>query len=249
MAGIENKIGENIQHGRKCLAILIDPDKYPDEKLQKVLDISVQCGVDFFFCGGSLLMDNRFSEVVHFIKTRSQIPLILFPGNGMQINAEADAILLLSLVSGRNPDYLIGQHVIAAPRLQASGMEVLPVAYLLIEGGRVSTTEYISNTRPIPAAKTDIALCTALAASQLGFRFIYLEAGSGAAYPVPSKMISTLKSNISLPLIVGGGIQQIDQAKIAFQSGADIVVVGNAVENDPEFIQSLCKIRDQVNNP
>ena len=138
--------------------------------------------------------------------------------------------------------------MIAAPRLQASGIEVLPVAYLLIEGGRVSTTEYISNTRPVPASKTDIAYCTALAASQLGFRFIYLEAGSGAAHPVPSGMISQIRSNILLPLIVGGGIQHPDQAEIAFTSGADIVVVGNAVEDDPELIKFLCKIRDQVNN-
>jgi phosphoglycerol geranylgeranyltransferase len=248
MAEIENSVKSLSDQGKKGLGVLIDPDKYTDEKLVQTLDICHKSGVDFLFCGGSLLTDDRFEKVISLIKSNTTIPVVIFPGNGMQISRNADAILLLSLVSGRNPDLLIGQHVMAAPLLKASGLEVIPTAYLLIDGGRVSTTQYISNTQPIPADKADIAVCTALASEMLGFRIIYLEAGSGAALPVPEKMITRVKSNISLPLIVGGGIRSGEQAKKMYLAGADVIVIGNAVESDPKIILDISLIKTNFNN-
>jgi len=249
MAGIENRILGLSDQRKKGLGVLLDPDKYTNEKLLQTLDICDKAAVDFLFCGGSLLTDDRFAEVISLMKANTGIPVVIFPGNGMQISRNADAILLLSLVSGRNPDLLIGQHVMAAPLLRASGLEVIPTAYLLIDGGRVSTTQYISNTRPIPAEKADIAVCTAMASGMLGFKLIYLEAGSGALNPVPEQMISAVKSNISLPLIVGGGIRSADQAEKMYRAGADVLVIGNAVESNPKIIEDIRVIKTNFNNP
>ena len=165
--------------------------------------------------------------------------MILFPGNNYQLCEEADALLLLSLISGRNPEYLIGQHVVAAPLIKESGIEAIPTGYLLIDGGKISTTSYITQTVPIPADKPDVAVATALAGEQLGLKLIYLEAGSGAANPVSAEMISAVKKNVSLPLIVGGGIRSGAQAEAACQAGADIIVVGNILEKAPELLMEL----------
>jgi len=225
--------------GSGKIAVLIDPDKQNEQTLLLLVEAAVRCRVDYLFVGGSLLLENTLAHTVKTIKANCAIPVILFPGNNYQLCEEADALLLLSLISGRNPEYLIGQHVVAAPLIKESGLEVIPTGYLLIDGGKISTTSYITQTVPIPADKPDVAIATALAGEQLGLKLIYLEAGSGAANPVSAAMIQAVKKNCSLPLIVGGGIRSAAQAEAACQAGADIVVVGNSLEKSPELLMEL----------
>ncbi len=218
---------------RKLFAVLIDPDKHSPASLERAVTAASESGADLFFVGGSLLTGDHLKSTIAGIRAKSGIPIVLFPGSLLQIDGDADAILLLSMISGRNPELLIGQHVLAAPYLKASGLEVIPTGYLLIDGGTVTTAQYVSNTMPIPGGKGDIAACTAMAGEMLGLRLIYLDAGSGAARPVAPAMIRQVKESISVPLIVGGGIREPEQARHACQAGADVVVVGNALENDP----------------
>lgn len=168
--------------------------------------------------------------------------MILFPGNSFQLSYNADALLLLSLISGRNPELLIGKHVMVAPYLKISPLEIIPTGYILIDGGKVSSVQYISNTAPIPADKNDIAACTALAGEMLGLKLIYLDAGSGANNPISSEMISTVSAQIQVPLIVGGGIKTPAKIIENFRAGADLVVIGNAVEKNPNFIGEIGQI-------
>jgi geranylgeranylglyceryl phosphate synthase family protein len=170
------------------------------------------------------------------IRQRCDIPLVLFPGNSFQLSYRADAILFLSLISGRNPELLIGNHVIAAPYLKISPLEVMSCGYMLIDGGRATTVSYMSNTTPIPAEKSDIALCTAVAGEMLGLKLMFMDAGSGALQPVPLELIETVGSAIEVPLIVGGGIRDAQHAYEAARAGADLIVVGNAIEQSPDFI-------------
>ncbi len=221
------------------IAVLVDPDKQTTSELLGLVETAVRCRVDFFFVGGSLLMENNVSTTVKTIKSHCAIPVLLFPGNNYQLCEEADALLLLSLISGRNPEYLIGQHVVAAPLIKEIGIEVMPTGYLLIDGGKISTTSYVTQTVPIPADKPDVAVATALAGEQLGLKLIYLEAGSGATNPVSAEVISAVKKNVSLPLIVGGGIRSGAQAEAACRAGADIIVVGNILEKEPELLMEL----------
>jgi putative glycerol-1-phosphate prenyltransferase len=190
--------------------------------------------------GGSLVSDS-IDYCIDEIKKNSKLPVVLFPGSLLQISNKADAILLLSLISGRNPEYLIGNHVIASPILRKSKLEILPTGYMLVESGKVTSVQYISNTCPIPADKLDIAVATAVAGEMLGFKLIYLEAGSGAIQHVPVEMISAVKRNISVPLIVGGGIKTRSQLDNIFDAGADIVVIGNSLENNPDRLFELVK--------
>ena len=224
------------QLGRKKLAVLIDPDQMRMSKLEQVIDLSVRCKIDYFFIGGSLLVNSQLDQCLQMIRKRCQIPLILFPGNSYQLSYHADAILFLSLVSGRNPDLLIGQHVIAAPYIRLSPLEVLPTGYMLIDGGVGTTVLYMSNTSPIPSNKSDIAVCTAMAAEMLGLRLIFMDAGSGASTPVPTEMIAAVSGAISVPLIVGGGIRSAEQVKENLAAGADLIVSGNAFEHDPSLM-------------
>ncbi len=224
---------------KKLLAVLIDPDKHDGASLQQLVTYAQNARVDFFFIGGSLLLENRFEETVAYIKEHSSIPAILFPGNNYQVSAKADAILFLSLISGRNPEYLVGQHVIAAPALKEAGIEVIPTGYLLIDGGRISSTSYITQTLPIPNDKPDIAVATALAGEMLGMKLIYLEAGSGAENPVSAEIIAAVKQQISVPLIVGGGIRTAEQAEEICRSGADVIVLGNVLEKEPELLMEI----------
>ncbi len=220
------------------VAILIDPDKSNLNSLARTLEICEKCGILFIMVGGSLIsssMDNCINE----IKKKSILPVVLFPGSLLQISKEADAIFLLSLISGRNPEYLIGNHVIASPILRKSKLEIIPTGYMLVESGKVTSVQYISNTCPIPADKIDIAVATAVAGEMLGLKLIYLEAGSGALHPVPVEMISAVKKNISVPLIVGGGIRSQSQLDDIFNAGTDIVVIGNSLENDPDKLFKL----------
>jgi putative glycerol-1-phosphate prenyltransferase len=176
---------------------------------------------------------------VEAIHEHSNIPAILFPGSSLHIDPAADAILLLSLISGRNPDLLIGQHVVAAPLLRKSGLEVLPTGYMLIESGRQTTVSYISNTLPIPRDKPSIAACTAMAGELLGLRNIFLDAGSGAQYPVPVETIAAVRSVVDTPIIVGGGINSFEKAHNALEAGADVIVVGNGIEQNSGLLPEI----------
>ena len=234
---IYDKIRNN--KGRKAFAVLIDPDKYDRKSLGSVISSAQESKADFILVGGSLLTSDHLDETLHSIKEFTSIPVILFPGSIMQINEKADALLLLSLISGRNADMLIGKHVVAAPYLKNSGLEILPTGYMLIESGPLTTAQYISNTLPIPRAKDDIAICTAMAGEMLGLRLIYMDAGSGAEFPISASMINKVKENITIPLIIGGGIRTPDQALAACNAGADMIVVGNAIEKDPSCLKEI----------
>lgn len=224
--------------GKKS-AVLIDPDKTSVKSIRRMVDISLESEVDFFFVGGSLMTNDQLAGTIRALKQQDEIPVVIFPGSTLQIHPEADGILLLSLISGRNPDLLIGHHVIAAPYLRDSGLEILPTGYLLVESGRMTTALYMSNTQPIPSDKEDIAACTALAGEMLGMKLIYLDGGSGALNPVPPRMISRVKASLNVPLIVGGGIRTAPAAEAACRAGADVIVIGNALEKEPLLIKEI----------
>lgn len=227
----------NQKKRNKQIAVLIDPDKFRKE----VIEDCEKAGVDFYFVGGSLITKGLMDKTILSIRKISRKPVFIFPGDSSQISKHADAFLLLSLVSGRNPELLIGQHVKAAIPLLKSKLEIIPTAYLMIDGGKITSALYMSGTLPIPADKNEIALSTALAAQMLGFKLIYLEAGSGASNNVPAKMINQLKKNIQIPLMVGGGIDSAAKATKLAEAGADIIVVGNALEKDSRCIFEITK--------
>lgn len=228
-----------LQAQHKQLAVLIDPDKQTEESLLRLVKQAENCKVDLFFVGGSLLVEDSFEKTVSLIKATSSIPVIIFPGNNYQLSNKADALLFLSLISGRNAEYLIGQHVTAAPLIKEHGIEAIPTGYMLIDGGRVSTTSYITQTVPIPADKPDIAVATAMAGEMLGMKMIYLEAGSGAHTHVNAGMVNAVKKNIGVPLIVGGGIRSGEHTEAVCKAGADIIVVGNVLEKEPELLMEI----------
>lgn len=230
------------EKGKRKIAILIDPDKNNSDSLDLILQNSNISGVDYIFVGGSLVVGN-INETLSYIRQRTKIPVIIFPGNVIQISDNADGILFLSLISGRNPEYLIGQHVISAPTLKKSGIEVIPTGYILIENGKTTSVEYISNTIPIPSDKPEIVVATALAGEMLGMKLIYLEAGSGAAKSVALSIISEVKKNIQIPILVGGGIRNAEDARKIFAAGADLIVIGSAIEENPGIIPELCLAR------
>lgn len=224
---------------QKQLAVLVDPDKGSPQSWAHLAALADANGVDFFLVGGSLLVHQRLEDCVSTLKKHSNIPVILFPGSPAQLTPLADGILLLSLISGRNADLLIGQHVQAAATLKTSGLQILPTGYVLIDGGAPTTVSYISNTLPIPANKPEIAAVTALAGEQLGLKLIYLEAGSGAENPVPQEMIKAVSKQLDVPLIVGGGIRNGETAYQACQAGADVIVIGTAFEQQPELLPEI----------
>lgn len=228
--------------GRKKFAVLVDPDKSDEVSLKKLAGSAAESGVDFFFFGGSLLMRGRGEEQISILRENCNIPVILFPGSSLQIFQNAHGILLLSLISGRNPDMLIGKHVESAALLKASSLEIIPTGYILVESGSPTSVSYISNTLPIPSNKPDIAVCTAMAGEMLGLKVIYLDAGSGALNPVPDVMIREVKKAIGIPLIVGGGITDPLKAKQALDAGADVIVIGNAIERNPDLIASISEV-------
>ena len=223
---------------KKKLALLIDPENTNGhEELVELLEVVEKAKVDYIFVGGSLVTHNKIDEVVKSIKENSNLPVVLFPGGLNQISSHADAILFLSLISGRNPDFLISKQVAAAPLVKKLGLKVVPTGYLLI--GTTSSASFMSNTTPIPYDKSDIAVATALAGEMMGQQAIYLDAGSGAPEPVRAKMINEVRKVITTPLIVGGGITGFDEAYAALEAGADILVVGNATEKDPHIIKEI----------
>ncbi|MCH7414604.1 geranylgeranylglyceryl/heptaprenylglyceryl phosphate synthase [Belliella sp. R4-6] len=246
MKKIEHKLKSLAQERKKAVAWLIDPDKTVADTLflDQIKEVS-RLGLDFIFIGGSLMNSNEMEKIIQSIKeVDSKIPLILFPGNVLQFSDTADGILFLSLISGRNPDLLIGQHVTIAPLLAKSNLEVLPTGYILIDGGLATSVNYISQTIPIPNHKPEIAVATALAGSFLGLQYFYLDAGSGAKTPIPQEMINEVKKSISAPLIVGGGLKEVSSVKAAFKAGADVVVIGNGAEKN---LSLLTEVLEYVN--
>ncbi len=227
------------EKGAKRLAVLLDPDKIRLRHLEQTLDAAIAGGVHYFFIGGSLVVNDMLDAVLADIRAHCSIPLVLFPGNSFQLSYRADAILFLSLISGRNPELLIGQHVIAAPFLKMSPLEIISTGYMLVDGGVMTSVQYMSNTSPIPANKADIAVCTAMAGELLGLKTIYLDAGSGARNPVPESMIEAVRGAISVPLLVGGGIRTPEKVTANLRAGADLLVIGSAIEQDPGRLREL----------
>ncbi|WP_018618648.1 geranylgeranylglyceryl/heptaprenylglyceryl phosphate synthase [Spirosoma luteum] len=233
--------------GRKALAVLLDPDKIGQRALGDLLDRTTEYPVDFFLVGGSLVTDYVHKEVIAAIRRQSDTPIILFPGNPLHIESSADAVLFLSLISGRNPEFLIGQHVIAAPLLKRSGLEILPTGYMLVDSGAQTTVSYISGTMPIPHDKPSVAACTAMAGEMLGLKLMYLDAGSGARRAVSTDMIAAVRAAVDLPIIVGGGIRSGEKAYEAFKAGTDMIVVGNGIEEDPDLLPQLSTVVREFN--
>jgi phosphoglycerol geranylgeranyltransferase len=230
--------------GKKSIAVLIDPDKVTEpSQLHHLINLASENCVDYFFVGGSLVTTTNLSDIVKQIKENVNLPVILFPGNSIQIEPSADALLFLSLISGRNPELLIGQHVVVAPILRNTRLEILPTGYLLINSGRTTSVAYISNTTPIPEDKYSLAACTALAGEMLGLQLMYLDAGSGAEREISARMISSVRKAVRTPLIVGGGINTPQKAHTALEAGADMIVIGNVLEKNPNL---LIEITDKV---
>ena len=229
---------------KKSIALLLDPDKAKGEALHNILKTAKESKTDYIFAGGSLTftgIDNLINE----IRKLCSIPVVLFPGNLLQLTLKADIIMLLSLISGRNPELLIGNHVIAAPHLKNAREKLISVGYILISCGNKTSVEYISQTEAIPGDKPEIAIATALAGEMLGLQMIYLEAGSGAANPVPMNLIKAVRQNISIPLAVGGGIKNKNEIEDIFNAGADLIILGNACEKKPELLIEACRTRDK----
>lgn len=233
--------------GRKLVALLIDPDSFSPDTTPTMIGES---GADLIFVGGSLISKGDLEETVLAIRSAVDTPVILFPGSILQITPHAHAILNLSLISGRNSEFLIGQHVIAAPLLKASKLEIIPTGYMLIDSGKQTTASYISGTVPIPHDKSDIAACTAMAGEMLGLSMIYLDGGSGAQHTISENMVQEVKKNTTVPLVVGGGIRTCESAQRLAAAGADMLVIGNVLQENPslarKIVQAIHSIHVQV---
>ncbi|MBK7556578.1 MAG: geranylgeranylglyceryl/heptaprenylglyceryl phosphate synthase [Flavobacteriales bacterium] len=240
MSTVLQMLDRSRAEGRKLLAVLIDPDQAQDaERLERTIQNACMAKADLMFVGGSLLMTDAFDACVKRVKELSDRPVVLFPGSPAQLSAHADALLFLSLISGRNAELLIGHHVTAAPRVKALGIEAIPTGYMLVDGGRATTAHYVSQTSPIPHDKPGIAACTALAGEMLGMRTMYMDTGSGAKKTVSAEMTAAVRASVSCPIIVGGGIRDAATARLLCDAGADVIVVGTAVEEDPETVFAL----------
>lgn len=237
--GIYHSFSDKKRAGKKSFAVLIDPDKVNDQNVAELIELSVSSKVDYFFVGGSLVVSNYLDQCLQLIRKNCSIPTVLFPGSPSQVSKYADALLYLSLISGRNADLLIGQHVVSAPMVKKSGLEVMSTGYMVVDGGAPTTVSYISNSSPLPSDKSEIAVCTALAGEMLGMKLIYMDAGSGAKNPISETMITKVAQSISVPLIVGGGIVDPEKAYLNCKAGADVIVVGNAIEKDSSLIREM----------
>ncbi len=235
------------QNQDKGLLILIDPDKPPTD-LPAFLRQAEGVGARAILVGGSLTLGSEIQQLVPTIKAHTALPVILFPGSSHQVTPAADGILLLSLISGRNPDLLIGRHVEAAPLIEAAKLQVLPTGYMLIEAGNYTTVNYISQTMPIPRNKAQIAMSTALAGQQLGLKLIYLDGGSGAKWTVPAEMIQAVAGVVKIPVIVGGGMRSAADVYQAWMAGADLVVVGTVLEGEgaSTFFEELHAFSEEI---
>lgn len=233
---IYHSLTERKRLGNKSFAVLIDPDKVDNDSLEQLIVLSVTAKVDYFLVGGSLVISNYLDECLQLIKRNCSIPTVLFPGSPSQVSKYADALLYLSLISGRNPELLIGQHVVSAPFVKKSGLEIMSTGYMVVDGGAPTTVSYISNASPLPSDKNEIAVCTAMAGEMLGMSLIYMDAGSGAQRPITESMIEKVAQAIEVPLIIGGGITDPEKAYLNCKAGADVIVVGNAIEKDASLI-------------
>lgn len=236
---IYSSISARKKNGQKSFAVLIDPDKVNEESIEEITSMAVDAKVDYLLVGGSLVITNHLDEVVQQIKKECDLPVILFPGSPSQISRYADALLYLSLISGRNPELLIGQHVISAPFVKQSGLEIISTGYMVIDGGAPTTVSYISNANPLPADKNEIAVCTAMAGEMLGMKLIYMDSGSGAKRAVSENMIAAVAAQVEIPIVVGGGITTPEKAYLNCKAGADIIVVGNAIEKDLTLMKEM----------
>ena len=245
-------MGEKLQaitkSGRKGIAWLIDPDDFQSvQRFESQLQEANKLKIDFFFLGGSIIQQNTVSEIISLIKMLCpDIPVVLFPGNTLQYSPLADGILFISLISGRNPDLLIGQHVTLAPLLEKSEMEVLPTGYMLIDGGQTTSVHYMSQTIPLPNHHPELSVATALAGKFLGLQYFYLDAGSGAPNPVSPEIIKAVKRKIKAPLMVGGGLNSLEKIKSAFQAGADLVVIGNGAGKSTRLLNEVSEFLDSI---
>ena len=231
----------------KSIGLLLDPDKTNGDQIRYLLKIAEECNTDYILAGGSITFNN-IDRLIESVRKICSLPVVLFPGNLLQLSLNADIILLLSLISGRNPELLIGNHVIAAPFLKEGREKIVSVGYILISCGSKTSVEYISQTEAIPRDKPEIAVATAIAGEMLGMGMIYLEAGSGANNPVPVSVVRAVRENISIPLAVGGGIRNKEEIEEAFEAGADLIILGNGCEKNPGLLTDACKIRDKFRN-
>ncbi|WP_100610233.1 geranylgeranylglyceryl/heptaprenylglyceryl phosphate synthase [Confluentibacter lentus] len=244
MNGIYRNIQASIKNGEKLLAVLIDPDKFQIERVEEFISKVNTSVATHIFVGGSIVEEDITQVLVSEIKKNTNLPIVLFPGDVTQITNKADALLFLSLISGRNPEYLIGKHVEAISKLRKTNLEVIPTGYLLIENGKETAVEKVTGTKPIPRERIQEIIDTAKAGELLGMKLIYLEAGSGAKVPVTNQIISLVKQELEIPLIVGGGIRNNEQLKNAYNSGADLVVIGTAFEEDELFFEEIKKNKE-----
>ncbi|WP_229239759.1 geranylgeranylglyceryl/heptaprenylglyceryl phosphate synthase [Echinicola soli] len=237
------------KNGVKGVALLIDPEKCGEEEaLERLVRLAVTQKVDFIFLGGSLIDENNLDALIQKIRIYAQkIPVVLFPGNVIQVSSKADGILFLSLISGRNPELLIGQQVTAAPLLEKSSLEVLPTGYMLVNDGQITSASYISQTIPLPNDKPALAVATALAGQFMGMQYFFLDAGSGAKAPVHKSVISAVSKKIDAPLIVGGGIDTVEKARNAWEAGADLIVLGNGTEKNPGLLAEVTDLAKVYN--
>jgi phosphoglycerol geranylgeranyltransferase len=236
---VYNLLSDRKANGQKSFAVLVDPDKVNPGLISELSELTKASKVDFLLIGGSLVITDHLDEVVQQFKRECDIPIILFPGSPLQVSRYADALLYLSMISGRNPELLIGQHVISAPFVRQSGLEIIPTGYMVVDGGAPTTVSYISNATPLPSDKSEIAMCTAMAGEMLGMKLIYMDAGSGARKPITENMIRQVSQSVSVPLVVGGGITDPEKAYHNCKAGADVIVVGNAIEKDPSLIKEM----------
>jgi len=233
----KQQILEAKRNGQKLLAVLLDPDKIVLENLNHLIEKINQSPATHIFVGGSIVQNNILGELITVLKQKTNLPVILFPGDPSQISPKADGILFLSLLSGRNPDYLIEYQVQAAPILKKTNLEVISTGYILIESGNETAVARVSKTKPLSRENLDLVLATAQAGEMLGNQLIYLEAGSGAKEPVSTEMIEMISQNIEIPVIVGGGIVDLQGIQKAYNAGADLVVIGTAFENNSHFFE------------
>lgn len=240
-------IAEGKEQSKKKFAVLLDPDKIRLKQFDKTLQLAIDSNVDYFFIGGSLIVSDMLDNTLESIKKETDIPMILFPGNSFQLSYRADALLFLSLISGRNAELLIGKHVVVAPYLKLSPLEIMPTGYMLIDGGVPTTVTYMSNSSPIPANKPDIAASTALAGQFLGLKLIFMDAGSGAQNPIHTDMIEAVSNTIDIPLIVGGGIKTPEKALENIKAGADLIVIGDIIEKEPSLLPELADAIHSLN--
>ncbi|QLC66262.1 geranylgeranylglyceryl/heptaprenylglyceryl phosphate synthase [Flavobacterium sp. LPB0248] len=234
---IRQQILEAKSNGQKLLAVLLDPDKIVLENVNHLIEKINGSPATHIFVGGSIVQNNILEELISELKQKTNLPVILFPGDPSQISPKADGILFLSLLSGRNPDYLIEYQVQAAPILKKTNLEVISTGYILIESGNETAVARVSKTKPLSRENLDLVLATAQAGEMLGNQLIYLEAGSGAKQPVPTEMIELISQNVEIPVIVGGGIVDLHGIQKAYKAGADLVVIGTAFENNSRFFE------------